>query len=125
MCPPVGAIELAGTVYRFINGRGPVDNDFMSHYERSPKTEWGGNACKARGLSIVRTWADCSLMRAGVPALRKKRIAVAEVTTTVGLVANTPSQSCAGHCTWWRNPSPEQVRPLFAMFDEPSEVANG
>ena len=117
-CPPTGSLDLVGTAFRFINGSIPVDNDFTSHYERAPLKSWG-NACQARGLSILHTWGDCGLMRDAVPALRKKKIAIADISTTVGVFASTPSLSCAGHSTWWRAIPPDQVRPLFTTFVEP------
>lgn len=123
-CPPASAVDLAGTVYRFVNGRSPVNSDFTSHYERDPTKDWGVDACKARGLSILRTWEDCQIMRRGVPALRKKRVAVAGIETSVGLVAVTASNSCDGHCTWWRHSSPESVRPFFQMFAEASQATH-
>src|SRR5574340_731706 len=112
-CPPDHATGLHGTVYRFINGPHPTEWDFLSHYERAPTKLWG-DACKARGLSVVRTLEDCEIMREGVPALRKKRIAVADISIPVGVVANTPSKTCVGHCTWWRGADPGAVKALFA-----------
>ena len=123
-CPPAHASNLTGTVFRFINGRAPSDRDFVSHYERSPAHDWGMQACQARGLSVVRTWSDCGLMRKAIPALRKKRVAVAHISTQVGVLANTPSNSCTGHNTWWRAPSPTDVCSLFQTFAEPAETAN-
>ena len=124
-CPPPDSVDLAGTVYRFINGAAPADRDFVSsYYEREPEKDWGKEGCKARGLSVLRTWADCRVMRKAIPALRKKRVGVAQVSAPIGLVSNTPSQSCTGHCTWWRAPKPSEVRPLFTTFDEPSEADN-
>lgn len=117
-CPPPNAIEMSGTVYRFINGANPAERDFQSHYERQPDKSWGEEACKARGLSILRTTADCGDMRKAIPALRKKRIAMATVTTAVGLLATTPSISCNGHCTWWRAPKPAEVVGLFSTVTE-------
>lgn len=123
-CPPTHAIDVAGTVYRFINGGQPADRDFLSHYERDPAQEWGAEACMARGLSVLRTLGDCRIMRKAVPALRKKRIAVATVETPIGVIAETPSMSCKGHCTWWRSRTPEQVRPLFSTVQEPPETSH-
>lgn len=60
-------------------------------------------------------------MRAGVPALRKKRVAHAEVELVAGLIASTPSRKCGGHCTWWRSVPPEQAAELFAPFNETAE----
>jgi hypothetical protein len=121
-CPPASAAELTGTVFRFINGRTAGDRDFMSHYERDPEKDWGDDGCIARGLSILRTWGDCEVLRKAVPAMRKKRLVHAEIATPVGLVASTPSNNCKGHCTWWRNPSPSTVLPLFSVFNGPEEA---
>lgn len=116
-CPPPEATELSGQIFRFINGPAPVDWDFLSHYERRPAGEWG-DACKARGISVVRTYEDCQIMRAGVPALRKKRLAVASIESSVGLISNSPSGTCQGHCTWWRSSPAGEVKLLFANFAE-------
>lgn len=121
-CPPVQATQLLGIVYRFINGRSPTEWDFLSHYERKPANSWP-DPCKARGLSVVRTIEDCAIMREGVPALRKKRIAAANISTHIGMIANTPSVSCQGHCTWWRNPPASEVRALFSDLVNPPETA--
>lgn len=123
-CPPVHATNLAGPVFRFINGTVPADRDFVSYYERDPGKDWGSQACQARGLSVVRTWADCGLMRKAIPALRKKRVAIAQVSTPIGLIAITPSNSCSGHSTWWRASTPSDVRPLFQTYDEPPEATS-
>lgn len=117
-CPPTHATELVGVVYRFINQRNLTDWDFSSHYERAPKSDWSNSPCVARGLSVVRSVPDYVAMREAVPALRKKKIAVADVSSTVGLIANTPSNSCKDHCTWWRAPTPAEVRVMFNLLDE-------
>lgn len=117
-CPPSHAVELTGTVYRFINGKVPADVDFLSHYERKPDGDWGNEPCKARGLSILRSMEDCHTMRAGVPALRKKRIAVALIDEPTGVIASTPSHTCEGHKTWWRTKLPSALTPLFTKIEE-------
>jgi hypothetical protein len=116
---PSHAEALQGTIYRFINGKAPAERDFLSHYEREPLKAWGVDECKARGLSVLRTWSDCGLMRKAVPALRKKKVAVADVAPSIGLIATTPSRSCAGHCTWWFSATPDQIRALFSTCSEP------
>lgn len=117
-CPPSVAIELSGTIYRFINGADPSERDFQSHYERHPEKDWGTDACKARGLSVLRSTADCGEMRKAIPALRKKRVAVAALSVRVGLIAPTPSRSCEGHSTWWRALQPSAVVGLFTTVAE-------
>jgi hypothetical protein len=121
-CPPNNSIELNGSVYRFINGANPTERDFYSYYERQPDKDWGVDACKARGLSVLRTFADCGEMRKAIPALRKKRVAKASISIATGLVASTPSNSCEGHCTWWRSLQPSDVVEFFTTFDEKNEV---
>lgn len=120
-CPPIDAAQLLGIVYRFINGRGPTEWDFLSHYERKPTNSWS-DPCRARGLSVVRTIQDCEIMREGIPALRKKRIAVANINTPVGLITNTPSVTCQGHCTWWRGAPASEVQPLFFNLENAPEA---
>lgn len=122
-CPPPHAVELTGTVFRFINGRSPADVDFLSHYERKPDGDWGHDPCKARGLSILRSIEDCQTMRSGVPALRKKRIAIASISGSAGVIANTPSHTCEGHKTWWRTTPPSTLTPLFTRIEEASPEA--
>lgn len=123
-CPPQAALQMSGTVYRFINGRIPSENDFASHFEREPSKVWLPNECQARGLSVVKTLEDCNAMRAGVPALRKKRIAKGSLNTTDGLVAPTPSKTCEGHCTWWRHKAPSEVQRIFKLVEEAWGASN-
>ncbi len=113
-CPPGNATDVSGLVYRFIGGRNAREKDFTSHYERNPSANWE-DPCKARGLSVVRTILDCYAMRDAVPSLRPKLAVVANVETKVGLIAPTPSNSCDGHCTWWRDAPPEEVYKLFTL----------
>ncbi|MFM0596069.1 hypothetical protein [Paraburkholderia dilworthii] len=120
-CPPSHATDLSGSTFRFINKRQPTEYDFTSHYERLPGGDWAGQECKARGLSVLRTYDDCVTMREGVPALRRKHLAVANVAAPVGVVATTPSANCVGHCTWWRNVSPAEAAKHFSLLTESNE----
>ena len=72
----------------------------------------------------MRTVQDCEAMREGVPALRKKKIAIANIDTHVGLIASTPSGTCKGHCTWWRSSPANEVHSLFTASEVPPEAAN-
>jgi hypothetical protein len=49
-CPPKGAAECGGAVYRFVAGDPPASGDFLSHYERglAPKAD----PCLRCGLSV-------------------------------------------------------------------------
>lgn len=123
-CPPAHAVDLSGPAFRFINRRQATEYDFTSHYERQPSGDWAGQECKARGLSVLRTYDDCVIMREAVPALRKKRLAVANVTAQVGLVATTPSANCEGHATWWRSVPIATAMQHFSLLSESTEEAH-
>ena len=120
-CPPSNSIALVCNVYRFTNRRTPCDADFLSHYERKPDTDWK-DPCQARGLSVLRTIADCLTMQDGVPALRKKCIAVATISVSVGVIVKTPSQTSSEHHTWWRSAPVATVLPLFASLNNIPKV---
>jgi hypothetical protein len=117
---PSHSEEVSGIIFRFINGATPASRDFLSHYERDPGNDSNHSPCKARGLSVLRSYQHCAEMRQGVPALRKKKIAVGELSGGVGLIAGTPSKVCEGHCTWWRGVTAEVVYGLFSTVTEPA-----
>lgn len=119
-CPPSHSAEASGSLFRFINGRTPALRDFLSHYERDPNANVDHDPCLARGLSVLKTYEDCNIMRKGVPALRKKRIAMGKPQEASGLLAGTPSRTCQGHCTWWRSVAPADVVLLFTTLSEPT-----
>lgn len=121
-CPPASAVDLAGPLFRFINGRQPRAEDFLSYYEKNP----GGwaTSCNARGLSSTRNWEDALTMRAGVPALRKKKAVFGNINEKVGLIAVTPSGTCRNHCTWWRFSAPESVVTMFQLYEESSKASH-
>lgn len=123
-CPPENAEELSGVVFRFINKKTPTSIDFDSHYERNPDGNYA-DPCQARGLSVIRSHDDCNRMRDGVPALRKKKVAFADIRSSVGLIASTPSRTCQGHCTWWLPLSSKaDVYSLFKLVDDTAEASN-
>ncbi len=121
LCPPEGASEISGKVFRLISKDGPTTFDFKSHYEREPTGGRNGPECLSRGLSVLRSYQDCEVMKEAVPALRKKLVAEANLGAGVGLIGATPSNSCAGHCTWWRSITVEEACALFS----PSEFVAG
>ena len=117
-CPPSSAHEMSGLIYRFINNNTPKDKDFLSYYERDPEEH---DNCKARGLSVLKTYADCLEMRKGIPALKKKKIATGTLPTGSGVINKTPSFNCVNHHTWWRFLPVSTVAPLFSTLTEPVE----
>lgn len=113
-CPPQDAVETTGKVYRLISKDGPKDFDFKSHYEREPLAGRTGSECLARGLSVLRSYQDCEALTTAIPALRKKIVAMASFENGAGLIKETPSRNCAGHCTWWRNISVGEATHIFS-----------
>lgn len=116
-CPPEEAFTYEGSLYRFINRNNPVPKDFKSYYETKIGNDWGDKACQARGLSVFKTLDDCSEMMRTVPALRKKKVAVATIDSECGLLANTPSTKSKRHCTWWIPKSLSNPCELFEKID--------
>lgn len=114
-CPPEEALEVSGRIFRLISKDGPKEFDFKSHYEREPAGGRTGSECISRGLSVLRSYQDCEVLKKAVPALRKKLVAEAQLESGVGLIGETPSYSCAGHCTWWRSITVEEACELFAL----------
>lgn len=112
-CPPEDATEMAGRIFRLISADGPKEFDFKSHYERAPTAGRTGSECLAQGLSVLLSYQDCEILKEAVPALRKKLVAQANLESGVGLIGNTPTNNCAGHCTWWRSITVEEACALF------------
>jgi hypothetical protein len=112
-CPPKEAYTHHGILYRFINRNEPQSRDFESYYDKDPKKDWGEDACLARGLSVVKCSLGVKDMRNAIPALRKKKISRANITSNCGILANTPSSSSGRHCTWWVSKSISNPQELF------------
>tara|TARA_R110002049_G_scaffold84503_3_gene215038 strand:+ start:507 stop:911 length:405 start_codon:yes stop_codon:yes gene_type:complete len=114
-CPPEDATEISGKIFRLISRDGPKEFDFQSHYERAPGAVRTETECISRGLSVLRSYHDCEVLMDAVPALRKKLVAEANLETGTGLIGETPSGNCAGHCTWWRSVTVEEACSLFSL----------
>ncbi|WP_405121633.1 hypothetical protein [Pseudomonas petroselini] len=112
-CPPSSASSTAGVVYRFINGRNPAAKDFLSYYHLKPEHDWGTQECNARGLSVYADLSACYELAEAVPAMKKKKIAVAKFSAPLGVWASTPSSNCQGHKTWWL---PENIQNIVDVF---------
>lgn len=123
-CPPKEAFSFDGSLFRFINRNSPVQKDFKSYYDSKPGQDWKGKACQARGLSVYKTVEDCKEMMDLIPALRKKKLAVAQIDHNCGLLANTPSTHSERHCTWWVSSSLVEPCSIFTKIDlsEPAHV---
>lgn len=122
-CPPKQAYYHNGELYRFINRSNPVSKDFRSYYDKDPKKDWGEQACQARGLSVVKCALGVKEMRDAIPALRRKKVSKATITSSCGMLANTPSSTSQRHCTWWVPVSIVDPERLFVAANE-SELEN-
>lgn len=122
-CPPKEAYYHNGDLFRFINRNNPQSRDFKSYYEMSPEKDWGNKACQARGLSVLKCALGVEEMRDAIPALRRKKVSKAIISSVDGMLANTPSSSSQRHCSWWVPASLGNLDQLFVTANE-SEFEN-
>ncbi|MBE9396776.1 hypothetical protein IOQ59_05805 [Pontibacterium sp. N1Y112] len=120
-CPPGCAEPVSGKVYRFINRANPKEKDFKSFFELKPDQDWGEKACQARGLSVYKNKNACEQMVDLVPALAKKKLAVAELNSNDGVIAETPSRNSNEHNTLWSSVDKKEMADKFTCLE--NEVA--
>lgn len=120
-CPPVHASPVSGNVFRFISRNAPKHKDFVSFFSINPSKDWGDNSCQANGLSVYSSNEVCAKMAKMIPALAKKKLAVAELNSNDGYIANTPSNNTKHHKTLWPLISPENLAEKFSSI--PLEVS--
>lgn len=113
-CPPYNAKDIEGIVFRFTARNTPHQRDFLSFYEISPDKEWGLDACQAMGLSVFPSTEACEEMKDKIPAMRKKKIASANLNRNYGKFANTPSTNSKRHMTWWVSCNLSEPWALFS-----------
>lgn len=104
-CPPSDAEVASGSFYRLVDSDPPTQRDFMNHHELLAagrfRSRFWPDDCIAAGLSVFGDVADAQKTRAAVGPLRKKKIAVGEI-TGAGRMKHTPRHSKCTHHTWWR-----------------------
>ncbi|KKO47710.1 hypothetical protein VT06_15445 [Arsukibacterium sp. MJ3] len=116
-CPPDDVEDVSGVVFRFTNRANPKHKDFLSYYELKPNEDWGDKACQARGLSVYISENDCKTALAAVPALRKKSLCVAELSSETGMIGGTPSKNNYNHKTLWSLISAHDLAEIFMPID--------
>lgn len=116
-CPPGDAETVSGVVYRFTNKTNPKHRDFLSYYELKPGENWGGKACQARGLSVYTSEEDCKAAISLVPALKKKKLCIAELGSGYGVIAPTPSKNNYNHKTLWPLISAQGLAEIFMPIE--------
>ena len=121
-CPPDDAESPPERIYRFTNRKSPKVKDFVSYYEQKPNEDWPENkGCMARGLTVYKTLEDSIAAAATVPALKKKHLAVANLPSNSGLIAETPPNNPKNHNTFWPLATAEDLAALFLPIN--SQVA--
>lgn len=115
-CPPAHAVSVFGDIYRFTNRVTPNIKYFRTYYEIKLDNDWGDKACQARGFSVYSSQEECNQAALMVPALEKKKIAVAKLNADHGVIANTPSISSNEHKTFWSFIDSEQLTSLFVNY---------
>lgn len=116
-CPPGYAKPAVGSIFRLVSRRTIKPADFLSFKELNPSKEYGKNECQSRGLSVFRSQEDCSKAKAIIPALRRKRVAAAELHDPIGLLAATPSHNTRNHHTWWIPGNSSRVIDFFEVIE--------
>ena len=102
-CPPRKAQRASGKVYRLVDSNPPAAKDFRSWYELYPDRTYENQAteCQASGLSVYTQESSISKLIKRIPPLRKKKIALGQLTPDLGVTLNTPSAEDDSHHTWW------------------------
>ncbi|MFZ2727101.1 MAG: hypothetical protein WAX77_12670 [Methylococcaceae bacterium] len=116
-CPPCDAKDIEGLVFRFTDRNVPNKRDFLSHYEKNSSKDWEDSACQAMGLSVFPSKDACEEMKKKVPAMRRKKIASANLNNEHGKFAHTPSTTSKRHMTWWVSCSLNEPWILFSNVD--------
>ena len=116
-CPPIDAEPVSGEVFRFVGRNNPKAKDFSTYYELKPEKDWGDQACQARGLSVYRNFEVCKKMSLMIPALAKKKLAVAVLEQGDGNIATTPSRNSKDHNTFWSCLDAEQLYVKFSSVE--------
>ncbi|MDD5214773.1 MAG: hypothetical protein PHQ03_04425 [Methylococcales bacterium] len=111
-CPPSQAKDVEGEIFRFTTRNTPHHRDFLSHYELGI-----GEGCQAMGLSVFLSIEACEEMKDKVPAMRKKKIASADLNSKHGRFAHTPSTNSKRHMTWWVSSNLKEPWTLFSNVD--------
>ncbi|WP_009633911.1 hypothetical protein [Synechocystis sp. PCC 7509] len=102
-CPPSSTESTSGEVDRFIdmNHSTPLPEDFLSLRELNPDKPCpkGATECQYCGVSVYRSIDDVRRVPKRIPAFKKKKLALGNLTSNLGLIQNTPSKTGKSHHT--------------------------
>lgn len=108
-CPPTGASPASGVFYRFVKSDPPTMDDFrrpidLPRRQPIPPDE----LCAFCALSLYADLDDVALAREYIPGFRKKRVAMGELRTEMGvihrspqLLPTSPPVVLESHTDWW------------------------
>jgi hypothetical protein len=117
-CPLPSAVECDATVFMLSRQVPLAPDDCLSQAERGRANHvQGAGACTRHGLSVFKNLADCLHLRSVFPQLGP-HVVQATLRRDHGVLAETPSKTSNGHCTWW--PFVEVER--HALFSEAPHV---
>lgn len=124
-CPPTSAETSLGKVYRFIyiDHDIPLAKDFLSWREINPDKPCPATLteCQVCGVSVLKSINDARSAHRKVPALRKKKLALGNLTPDLGRIQNTPATGTGkSHHTWWlcKKAEPWTVFKIVNVSDE-------
>jgi hypothetical protein len=112
-CPPQNATPKDMTVFRFTKNEVPAESDFSRTIDtiRGPTTE--DAQCDDFSLSVLADVSDIPIYRKFVPGFKRKRVAVATLNKSHGLLLSSPNleieEPAHSHHDWW---VPIGVNPL-------------
>ncbi|QEO15620.1 hypothetical protein FLP10_15170 [Agromyces intestinalis] len=102
-CPPPAAVPAVGEFFRLVEGDDVVEEDFISHYERSlsgGRRFWKDDV-QASSCSLFQDRVDADETRRAIGSLRDKRVARGSISGS-GQMQHTPSSRAQSHHSWWR-----------------------
>ena len=100
-CPPADALNVEGTIYRFVESFPTIANDFLSYHEMGQRPN--GKRCERCGLSVFHSIDDIRnslrhLLKAYPGKQYGDKIVRRELSVSDGKTKKTGK---IGHHTWW------------------------
>ncbi len=108
-CPPAEAVPASGEFYRLVDHDPVEEVDFWSHRELSDAGLIGTQRwteemeCRAVACSVFQDKDDAVSAQGMSGRMRKKRIAMGDVSGDGVLLATPSSRTGSSHHSWWRN----------------------
>lgn len=111
-CPEDGAEPPKGEVFfRLLGGDEITDEDFWSHRKLWPHKAFNTDECKARAVSVFKSFSGCERLLS-LPVHAGKKVAQISLGAESGLIKRTFNTK--GHYSWWRRKDFDPV-PVASM----------